>query len=82
MAEIKSIATAISESRLKTIPSLIKYSSKVVFAEKSKHNKLLIGKKEKKDEKKKTRGYKNLVIFVYFWKIKKTSFVRESFRSF
>ena len=50
MAEIKSIATAISESRLKIMPSLIKYSSKVVFAEKSKHNKLLIGKKDEKEE--------------------------------
>ena len=59
MAEIKSIATAISESRLKIIPSLIKYSSKVVFAEKSKHNKLLMGKKkEKKDEKKEQLGIK------------------------
>ena len=58
MAEIKSIATVISESRLKTIPSLIKYSSKVVFAEKSKHNKLLKGKKEKKDEKKEQGGIK------------------------
>ena len=58
MAEIKSIATAIRESRLKTIPSLIKYSSKVVFAEKSKHNKLLMGKKEKKDEKKEQGGIK------------------------
>ena len=58
MAEIKSIATAISESRLKIIPSLIKYSSKVVFAEKSKHNKLLMGKKRKKDEKKEQGGIK------------------------
>ena len=58
MAEIKSIATVISESRLKTSPSLIKYSSKVVFAEKSKHNKLLMGKKEKKDEKKEQGGIK------------------------
>ena len=59
MAEIKSIATAIRESRFKTIPSLIKYSSKVVFAEKSKHNKLLMGeKKEKKDEKKEQWGIK------------------------
>ena len=59
MAEIKSIATAISESRLKIIPSLIKYSSKVVFEEKSKHNKLLMGKKkEKKDEKKEQWGIK------------------------
>ena len=58
MAEIKSIATAISESRLKIMPSLIKYSSKVVFAEKSKHNKLLIRKKEKKDEKEEQWGIK------------------------
>jgi len=48
MAEIKSTATAISESRLKIIPSLIKYFSKVVFAEKSKHNKLLMEKKREK----------------------------------
>ena len=72
MAEIKSIATAISESRLKIMPSLIKYSSKVVFAEKSKHNKLLMGKKEKKDEKEEQWGIKTsfkIKIFIYFWKI-------------
>ena len=40
------------------MPSLIKYSSKVVFAEKSKHNKLLMGKKEKKDEKEEQWGIK------------------------
>ena len=56
MAEIKSIATAISESRLKIMPSLIKYSSKVVFAEKSKHNKLLMGKKKRKKMKGKNKG--------------------------